>query len=152
MFLPQSSPDAVKDAQGPRQTHVAALQSATIKRVRGCNGDAEEEWRTRRSPAVKAAFFPHVGQHCKTNSGTISAHGTHIRKHEEVRWRHSYTGDKGPLQSCGRCPPSPTGTPLHRRRRPLPHQHKERATAKDETRATSAQSQIPTAAAMTKQD
>ncbi|RNC35028.1 hypothetical protein TcCL_Unassigned02139 [Trypanosoma cruzi] len=152
-FLPQSSPDAAKDTQGPRQTHVAALQPATIKRFRGCNGDTGEEWGTRRSPAVKAAFLPHVGRHRKTNSGTISTHGTHRRKHEEVRWRHSDTGDKGPRQSCGRCLPSPTGTPLHQcSRLPPPHQHSKGATAEDATRATSTQPQSPTAAAITTQD
>ncbi|RNC55643.1 hypothetical protein TcCL_ESM06838 [Trypanosoma cruzi] len=32
------------------------------------------------------------------------------RTNEEVQWRHSDTGDKGPRQSCCRCLPSPPGT------------------------------------------
>ncbi|RNC53383.1 hypothetical protein TcCL_ESM09281, partial [Trypanosoma cruzi] len=72
MVLPQSSPDAAKDTKQPRQTHVAALQPAAIERVRGCNGDAEEKWGTRRHPAFKASFLVHTSRHCTASSGTMS--------------------------------------------------------------------------------
>ncbi|RNF06281.1 hypothetical protein TcG_10675 [Trypanosoma cruzi] len=97
MFLPQSSPDAVKDAQGPRQYHVAALQPAVNERVQEHgSGGAEKGWRNRRSPAVKASFLVRTGQHCTASSGTIRAHGTHTRTNKKVRWQQPDTGDKGP--------------------------------------------------------
>ncbi|RNC41157.1 hypothetical protein TcCL_NonESM09302 [Trypanosoma cruzi] len=102
MVLPQSSPDAVKDTQGPRhrtkwwryiQRPSSAPKDKLLTWKRG-GGFAVRQHSKRRS------FLTWVG--IAQQAAAPSAHTTHTKRtNKEVRWRHSDTGDKSPRQLRG---------------------------------------------------
>ncbi|RNC54005.1 hypothetical protein TcCL_ESM08617 [Trypanosoma cruzi] len=93
MVLPQSSPDAAKDAQEPRQYHVAALQPAVNERAKenagGTKGRRERIFCHQRMAVSRLRTS---ALHDEQRPGILRAHGIHRKGQRKAS---SQTQEKG---------------------------------------------------------